>query len=87
VVVLVLVAATAIYGLTSRDLAEHFDVPVHPLAVPTDSASIAEGKRLTLIKGCADCHGESLGGGSFSTMPPWAASLHRTSRSAAAGRS
>lgn len=61
-VVLVLVAATAIYGLTSRDLGERFEVPAHTLAIPTDAASIAEGRRLATIKGCADCHGAALGG-------------------------
>ena len=61
-VALVLVAATAIYGLSSRDLSAHFEVPAHPLVVPTDSAAIAEGKRLATIKGCTDCHGESLRG-------------------------
>jgi mono/diheme cytochrome c family protein len=61
-VVLVLAAATAVYGLTSRDLGERFEVPSHALVIPTDSASIADGKRLATIKGCVDCHGESLRG-------------------------
>lgn len=62
VVVLVLVAATTIYGLSTRDLRETFTVPEHPLTVPADSASIAKGARIATIKGCTDCHGDALRG-------------------------
>ena len=62
VVVLVLVAATTIYGLSARDLRATFSVPEHEISVPTDSATIAEGARLAMIKGCTDCHGEALRG-------------------------
>ncbi|SEJ00383.1 Cytochrome C oxidase, cbb3-type, subunit III [Dyadobacter sp. SG02] len=32
------------------------------LDIPTDSATIAMGKRLVTVKGCTDCHGKDLGG-------------------------
>jgi mono/diheme cytochrome c family protein len=59
---LLLVAATAIYGLTARDLAARFDVPAHALPVPADSATLERGRYLATTRGCRDCHGENLGG-------------------------
>jgi mono/diheme cytochrome c family protein len=35
------------------------------LDIPTDSATIAQGKRLVITKGCNDCHGSDLGGRVF----------------------
>lgn len=32
------------------------------LEIPTDSATVASGKRLATTKGCNDCHGSDLGG-------------------------
>lgn len=32
------------------------------LDIPTDSATIAQGKRLVIVKGCSDCHASDLGG-------------------------
>lgn len=41
-----------------------------PLEIPTDSASITEGRRLTQTKGCFDCHGTDLGGKTFVNEAP-----------------
>ncbi|MES2523361.1 MAG: c-type cytochrome [Gemmatimonadota bacterium] len=62
VVTLLLVAVTTIYGVSARDLRAQFEVPAHPLMVPTDSVSVARGERLAKIKGCAECHGAALAG-------------------------
>jgi mono/diheme cytochrome c family protein len=62
VIGLVLVAATAIYALSARDMGEKFEVPEHALTVPTDSATVARGLHIATIKGCTDCHGPSLRG-------------------------
>ncbi|WP_276090762.1 c-type cytochrome [Pedobacter sp. JY14-1] len=32
------------------------------IAISTDSATVARGKHLVMIKGCNDCHGDNLGG-------------------------
>ena len=45
-----------------------FEVTAEAVAVPTDEASIAEGRRLASIY-CAHCHKEDLGGGKFIEMP------------------
>ncbi|HEY9488654.1 MAG TPA: c-type cytochrome, partial [Chryseosolibacter sp.] len=42
--------------------------PQH-LTLPTDSATITYGKRLTTTKGCNDCHGPDLGGKVFIDDP------------------
>jgi mono/diheme cytochrome c family protein len=62
VVGLIVVAASAIYALSARDLGETFEVPEHALTVPTDSATVARGKHIATIKGCTDCHGNSFRG-------------------------
>jgi mono/diheme cytochrome c family protein len=41
---------------------KHYDVPDHPLTVPTDQASIERGARLAQVRFCADCHGAGLTG-------------------------
>src|SRR5688572_23389269 len=37
--------------------------------LPTDSASIAEGRRVAYTRGCPACHGEGLGGRVFFEEP------------------
>lgn len=61
-VALLLLAATTIYGVSARDLSAHYEVPAHPLVVPTDPVSVVRGERLAKIKGCVDCHGAALAG-------------------------
>lgn len=50
-------AGLAIADSRSR-LAERRAVHDERVAVPTDAAGLAEGRRLFLSRGCADCHGE-----------------------------
>lgn len=57
------------YFVSERRLRRVYDVTVAPLAVPTDAASIAEGHRLTIIRGCVDCHGPDYGGSTFLEDP------------------
>jgi mono/diheme cytochrome c family protein len=59
---LVAISASAVYGITARDMSAKFDVPEHPLVVPNDSAGIARGQHVSTIRGCVDCHGENLAG-------------------------
>lgn len=61
-VVLVLVAAGAVYAVTASRMAADFEVPAHAIAVSMDSATLARGKHLASIKGCVECHGAGLGG-------------------------
>ncbi len=45
-----------------------YDFQPHPLKVPTDAASSAEGKRLYSIY-CAECHGDNVAGTAFFQNP------------------
>lgn len=66
---LVLVAAVGtLYTLSSRIINARHPFREHPVAVPSDSASIAHGERLTRIR-CVGCHGDSLRGRVFFDEP------------------
>lgn len=72
VVVLVALAILGlgfIYSRGSVAVSKKRSVQVTAVAIPTDSLSIAEGKRLATIKGCAFCHGADFGGASVPDMP------------------
>ncbi|HYD54955.1 MAG TPA: c-type cytochrome [Gemmatimonadaceae bacterium] len=62
VVVLVLLAAGAVYAMSERGMRKHFDVEAHRLDVSDDPAAIAQGQRLVQARGCIDCHGDRLTG-------------------------
>lgn len=64
-VALIAVFLGVVYFVTSRRMAKTFAVKDHPVPVYTSLADIAEGKRLFLSRGCADCHGENLAGKVF----------------------
>jgi cytochrome c553 len=52
-----------VYGLSERILARKYPVPVSALTIPTDAASIQEGRRLATLHGCLlDCHGKDGAG-------------------------
>lgn len=60
--VLLLVAYGVIYYSVQNRFNKQYEVAVQPIAIPTDSASIALGEHVAAIKGCNDCHSENLGG-------------------------
>ena len=62
VVVSLIVAVGAIYAVTEAWIGYRYEVGVQPVAIPTDAAAVAEGRRLAVTRGCLDCHGEDLGG-------------------------
>lgn len=53
----------------STVLAQRFDVPLVDIAVPADSASIAEGERVAWLHGCHGCHDAQLQGKVFLDEP------------------
>ena len=59
--VIVLIALAG-YSVSERRINKTYAITVEPLTVPTDAASLEEGHRLTLIRGCVDCHGPDYGG-------------------------
>src|SRR5262245_54678616 len=50
------------YVVTRRAMNRTWEVNPAPVAIPTDPAAAAEGKRLFMARGCAECHGVDLGG-------------------------
>ena len=57
------------YWKTRGRMAKTYTVQGRAIAVPTDAASIAEGKRLFTSRGCGDCHSSDLSGMTFLDNP------------------
>lgn len=58
-----LVAYGVVYVRSEQILRRAYAVPAVTLALPTDAASIAEGRRLAIIRGCfGGCHGRQAEG-------------------------
>ncbi len=62
-VAILLVAVGGLLAKAGADLTKIRDVPIRPIAVVSDSATIARGRHLaTAIMKCSDCHGPDFGG-------------------------
>ena len=59
---LVALLVGGVYIVSEMRMRRSFTVDTAPIAVPQDAAAIAEGRRLVVARGCADCHGENLAG-------------------------
>jgi mono/diheme cytochrome c family protein len=73
VIVLIILAGLAfgaVYAATESKRNAKVTVDVKPIAVPTDEASLNEGKRLVSMRGCTDCHGEDYAGATFVDEAP-----------------
>jgi mono/diheme cytochrome c family protein len=67
---LAMVAYGAVYAISENMLRHAYPIPTENIAIPTDAASIAEGKRLATVHGCfGGCHGNEVEGGLFFDMP------------------
>ena len=69
---IVAIAVAAIYVISNREINRTYAVPAVSVTLPTDSATIAYGERLSSVFGCHDCHGENLGGGPVIEEPAFA---------------
>jgi mono/diheme cytochrome c family protein len=62
--------ASILWVASEAIVRQSYDIPLEPIAVPTDSASIASGHRLARVLGCYDgCHGAQLDGRVFFDEP------------------
>ncbi len=60
---LCIVAYAVVYVLSERILQRTYPVPAAAISIPTDPASIPEGRRLATIRGCFNgCHGKAAEG-------------------------
>lgn len=62
VVLLVAVAAAAVYAGSAHKLGRSYAVPVRPVAIPADAAAVLRGRHIAETRGCVDCHGADFGG-------------------------
>jgi mono/diheme cytochrome c family protein len=62
---LMLAAGGYVYVASERVIHRKYVVPLTEVAVPSDSAAVAEGRRLAAIRGCFGCHGKALQGEVF----------------------
>lgn len=67
-VVLAVLAVGTLYALSNQVINRRHAFREYPVAVPTDSAAIAHGRRIAQMR-CAGCHGESLQGRIFFDEP------------------
>lgn len=73
VVGLVVLAVTAVYALTGRDMGRTWEVPPAAVQAATDPAEIARGKHIVAaIAKCQDCHGDDFGGQQMMDDPVFA---------------
>ena len=68
---LLVLSGTVLYAIGSRRVDRTYAVETARLALPTDSAGLARGAHLVRSMGCADCHGENLGGQVLVDEPPF----------------
>lgn len=61
-ILLVVVAVSAVYVLAGQKLGRTYDVAVQPVAVPADAAAVLRGRHIAETRGCVDCHGADFGG-------------------------
>jgi cytochrome c553 len=59
---LALLGIAFVYFASVREFRHTFSPAVASLQIPTDDASIVEGKRLAQLTGCLHCHGDQFGG-------------------------
>src|SRR6266536_577076 len=64
------VAAVAVYAISESKLNRTLSVPTESVAVPTDTTSVQRGQHLAAsVATCIDCHGPTLGGKIFVDDP------------------
>ncbi|RFC35272.1 MAG: Cytochrome C oxidase, cbb3-type, subunit III [Candidatus Nitrotoga sp. SPKER] len=69
-VVLIILALVVIYTLSTIRMNKKYDLVASTINAPKDQASITEGRRLYISRGCVDCHGADLSGQTFINVPP-----------------
>jgi cytochrome c553 len=70
VVVVALLGFAWLYFASEHALSQRFTAADNTeLVIPTDSAEIAEGRRIALLAGCLHCHGDNLAGTVVDDIP------------------
>ena len=66
---LILVALGVLYLLTERRITRSYEVAGREVAVGEESATIARGEHVAIIRQCTNCHTADLGGAKFIDVP------------------
>lgn len=66
---LIVLALLGVYFLSNQRINKQYDIQPEAVAIPTDAASLAEGKRIFTFRGCVDCHKEDGRGSVFIDDP------------------
>ncbi|MBA2246222.1 MAG: cytochrome c [Gemmatimonadetes bacterium] len=86
---LAVLALAVVYGVSEFHMRKTYNVAAMALVVPGDSETIARGRHIAITRGCNDCHGENLAGGTVIDAPPvarlFATNLTRGEGGVAAG--
>ena len=70
VILLLVVAAGAIFGMSNASFNKVYAVDPPPVTVPAaDSSVLAHGAHIAAIRGCTECHGDNVGGKVFIDDP------------------
>lgn len=69
-VALLIGLASVLYVLGSQAVNRTYEPTVQPVALSTDSATLAHGEHLSRVLGCYDCHGDRLQGTVMDNAPP-----------------
>ena len=62
VIGLLLIAAAAVYGISTYRFNRTYEVQIEAVEIPTDQASIVYGEHVSAIRSCMACHGDDLAG-------------------------
>ncbi|NBB77570.1 MAG: c-type cytochrome [Bacteroidetes bacterium] len=68
-VVLLLVVVSGVYFITEQHRNKTYDIAVESIEMEANEEVLTHGKHVATIRGCADCHGENLGGKIFIEDP------------------
>jgi mono/diheme cytochrome c family protein len=68
IAIVIIIAAIAIYAMSSAEISRHYAARTVPIGRLTDSASLARGEHLARLS-CFGCHRDSLQGGAFFDVP------------------
>jgi cytochrome c553 len=69
VAVVMLVAASAVYGLTEMRLRKHYDIVLATAVVTPEAQLVERGRHIAVTRGCTDCHAADAGGQVFIDDP------------------
>jgi cytochrome c553 len=73
---LIAIALTTVYAISSSRMSKPYKVDVKPVPIPSDSASIEQGKHIAITRACIDCHGENFGGRTIVDGPFFVGYIH-----------